>query len=669
MKHLDFSKFKKLEVNDKHTVMEHPDGHQITIAHSKIHPKLRKELDALPMHKAEGGMIDSIGKENYTSTKRKDHPTINSLANNPKLQESHKLVDHLADGGPINSQGFKDRLNQVQESYNRSTGTKPTAPSTAGINSAEASPSSSEDAAQSGQEAAAAAYKARTGKKSPYYSGETPVSSEEAEKAAKKSVGKATADYSDGTPDTAVSQSDVNLPQSQSATNLPQDPNIAAASAQLQGMQGGVGDSDQQSAAPQGIPGQQKAVQGDSGGLTPEQAATGMFPGNMPNAENAYNVGQSGIALQTQAEQQQAQKEAQALKSGLAAEQSVKNDYQQHFDAIQQHRQDLEKLYTDQKVQPQTVFQRAFANKDTFGKVSTGIGMILAGMGSGLLGQENPVIKMFNQEIDRDIDAQKANLGKTEGLLHMNMQDFGNLKDATEMTRLQLGDIINHQIKMAAAKSADPIAQARGLQAASQLEAQRAPQAQELAISRTLFSGGPNGQPKVQDPALFVKYRVPAPQQAEANKELSEATTLKQKQRDLLDAFDKVSQLQTPGNRIGSPIQSHSQISALTEPLTAGLSKETAGRYTEQDAAALNKLWPSATDSKESRDLKRNALVRMSQEKLGSNNFQVLRGNGIDLQKFPQFAPEASHNVAAPETRTVNGHIYQKAQGGWQLVK
>lgn len=53
---LDLSKLKKVESNDQYTVMQHERGHQLKIAHQKLTPEFRKQLDEMPLHKAKGGM-------------------------------------------------------------------------------------------------------------------------------------------------------------------------------------------------------------------------------------------------------------------------------------------------------------------------------------------------------------------------------------------------------------------------------------------------------------------------------------------------------------------------------------------------------------------------------------------------------------------------------------
>lgn len=56
-------------------------------------------------------------------------------------------------------------------------------------------------------------------------------------------------------------------------------------------------------------------------------------------------------------------------------------------------------------ITPET-YSSLFAKKDTLGKVGTLFGLIIGGAGSGLLKQENVVLKMMQKEIDNDLQAQ-----------------------------------------------------------------------------------------------------------------------------------------------------------------------------------------------------------------------------------------------------------------------
>jgi hypothetical protein len=166
--------------------------------------------------------------------------------------------------------------------------------------------------------------------------------------------------------------------------------------------------------------------------------------------------------------------------------------------------------------------------------------MILSGFGAGLAGQENLAIKMLNQAIDRDIDAQKANLGKKQSLLQYNLQQTGNLKDAMEVTKANMLGVNAARLKQAAAAAKDPIAKARALKGAGELEMQAAPYFQQAAQRQAVLQGIKSG---AANPAAAISVLVPKDQQAAAMKELGEYNALQGAMKEVdrtIDGFGQV---------------------------------------------------------------------------------------------------------------------------------
>ena len=67
-------------------------------------------------------------------------------------------------------------------------------------------------------------------------------------------------------------------------------------------------------------------------------------------------------------------------------------------------------------------------------QIRTALGMIISGFGAKA-GQGNLAYDMLQNNINRDIDSQKANLGKQQNLLTFAYKKYGNLNDATNMVR------------------------------------------------------------------------------------------------------------------------------------------------------------------------------------------------------------------------------------------
>lgn len=347
----------------------------------------------------------------------------------------------------------------------------------------------------------------------------------------------------------------------------------------------------------------------------------------------------AGIAGEAAAAGQEGVAQASALRANIAQQQLQQKTFQSNFAQLDKERQAFQSDIMNQHIDPQHYMH----SMDSGQKTRTAIGLILGGMGAGLLHQENPALQFLNAQINRDIEAQKANLGKSENLLNANMRQFGNMKDATDMTRIMQMDIVSNQLKEAAAKAISPMARANALKAAGDLDMQTAPMMSQIAMRRTLMSNMQGGK---MDPASAIRMIVPEHQQAAASKELGEAQELVKARENLASAMQKVFTLNSMSNRTGSPFQTPSRIEALKGPITAQLSKATAGRFTEQDASKLETLWPKVTDDADTFKLKLSQAMNLVNEKANSPTLLIygidpFTGNRFNAngQKKIQLAP------------------------------
>lgn len=223
------------------------------------------------------------------------------------------------------------------------------------------------------------------------------------------------------------------------------------------------------------VDGSQPTQPQDAGG---NQTAppTGIDPQSMLQA--GYNKQIQGIndqakAIGDQGKQQFAEHE-KFINDQQQAVSAYKNNYQNLENERQAHMEDIKNGYID-------------PNKywDDHSKLATGIGMILAGFNPTT--SPNAAISFVNQQMDRNIQAQTRNLGAKENMLAANLKQFGNLKEATDMTKAMQVDIVSHQLQAAAAKAASPMAKAAALQAAGQLQMQVAPMMQQFAMRRAIM--------------------------------------------------------------------------------------------------------------------------------------------------------------------------------------
>lgn len=205
-----------------------------------------------------------------------------------------------------------------------------------------------------------------------------------------------------------------------------------------------------------------------------------------------YGIGDSIKAVQDSVRQQN---EAAAQVQTAAKDYNTKmgnlqNDYNHKLAAIDKENADLTDAVTNQKIDP----NRIWSNVSTGGKVGAAIGILLSGIGSGLTGQKNMAMEVINDAINRDIDAQKTELGKKHTLLSINMQKYGRLDQATMATSAQLNSMLQGQIAAAAAKSQNAQTKQNAALAISQLKQQQMSMNMQLAqwqMGQRLAGGTP----------------------------------------------------------------------------------------------------------------------------------------------------------------------------------
>ncbi len=210
-------------------------------------------------------------------------------------------------------------------------------------------------------------------------------------------------------------------------------------------------------------------------------------PGQMdPYAEQermfrqGYQQQRQGITGEAQALGQLGQQEAATLQNSVERQQAAQASYQQHYGELDKERQAFVQDLQNQHIDPQHYLN----SMGTMGKIKTALGLIVGGFG----GRNNEASKFLDDQITRDIDAQKMELGKKENLLSANMRQFGNLKDATDMTRVMQMDIVSNMLKGQAAKFQGQISGQRALQQAGQLDQSASAMLGQLAM-RKMFMG------------------------------------------------------------------------------------------------------------------------------------------------------------------------------------
>jgi len=228
-----------------------------------------------------------------------------------------------------------------------------------------------------------------------------------------------------------------------------------------------------------------------------------------PDASNANPYAAGMNALQQGMEQYGAGATAEAKAVGeLGQKQAAQRDQaiqqraelektnQHNLDWITKEYQDVTHDIRNNLIDPKHYLGEMGAG----GKVATAIGLFLGGIGSGITGQSNPAMDFLNKQIDRDIEAQKANLGARENLLGAAFKQFGNMHDATQFTRMVLESNITDQIAKQADLAQSPIAKAKAQMIIGQMQASHAQEIGQMALRRSVMEhmGGDNVPGQIQ---------------------------------------------------------------------------------------------------------------------------------------------------------------------------
>ena len=255
------------------------------------------------------------------------------------------------------------------------------------------------------------------------------------------------------------------------APAAPIEPQAASANMQAQGPQG-----------PQAAPGGGPSM--DPSGLLQQGLQQG-WQGANQQAQAEQGLGEA----QSKVQQTAAEASARAQQAYQGNLQTLTKELNAHMADVKNNMVNPDKYWTGDPV----------TGMGSHSKIMTGIGMILAGFNPA--GTSNAAIEFLKHNMDKNIEAQSKNLDMRNNLVRANLEQFRNLKDATDMARLQQADVVGHYMDQAAANARGPLAKAAALQAKSQLAATYSPLLLNMNMRQTMMNLGSTGMP--QDEAAW----------------------------------------------------------------------------------------------------------------------------------------------------------------------
>lgn len=187
--------------------------------------------------------------------------------------------------------------------------------------------------------------------------------------------------------------------------------------------------------------------------VTPQGAASGKgFDLN-----KSYQQGQNAISEQQDVATQLAEKQVDIQEKDLLERQSLNETVQKNAADFQKHQTNLLADYAKGHINP-NAYQESMGVGQ---KVATAIGLLLGGFSGGFNKTGvNPAADFLNKQIDRDIESQKADIDKRKTLLGANQELYKDQVLATNATRMNMNDIYDHKIQLAADQLGTPAARA-----------------------------------------------------------------------------------------------------------------------------------------------------------------------------------------------------------------
>lgn len=457
-----YKNWKKVKAEKDFTLFQNHKGDELKVAHSSLSPKIRAELAALPVHMADGGKVPEKEDKEKKDDKKLEVEEIAKEIDFGQQSKDEPIADIELRDAPASSVAEAPAAVSARPAFSSAEAPAPAA--------APVAPPAMAPAPTSQAGMMAAGYGANLNTPRPLM----PVPADPQGQAYAIAMNK------------EIMAHNASLPGAQAAhTAAPGvDPSRAPAAPGI---------------APQAAP------------QAPQDPTKTLEADEMNLYKRGLNEQEAGLRKEQEAISQQGAQEAKSLEESQLAQRQIMEDYQSKNKALQDEYNGVLADYKAGHIDPNHVW----ASKSTPNKIATIIGILASGIGSGMAHQENMAMKTLNAEIDRDIEAQKANLSSKGNILNALTSQMGNLRAGTEMLKSIKMGIAAEEMKKAAALSKDPMAKAKLLEESGKLHQAAAPVMAKMAAQQTVNSlmKQVNKDPS-KAPALFEALRKIDPNQA-----------------------------------------------------------------------------------------------------------------------------------------------------------
>jgi hypothetical protein len=301
------------------------------------------------------------------------------------------------------------------------------------------------------------------------------------------------------------------------------------------------------------------------------------------DTEALLNKEQSNVQDLSAAQQAQAGQTAQAYKD-YNNDESKLDDPNALYNKMKVNDDQLMEQYKSGSLDP----NRYLNNMSTPAKISTGIALVLGGIGAGLTGGKNPAADFLQNAINQDIDSQKNDQSKKMNLWKLNRESYGDEEKANIATQNQLATGLQAKIAQAAAGAQGSQAKYNAEDAINKIEQQKIANRQRLSMYGQ-GQGGSNVNPldMVSDPNI-----VPEVARQKVTDEIGKAQYIGKNRDSIIQLYDQAAKENTIAGRASRFGYQTPAMKALKNKIIP-LTHDEVGRPNPEAVQAFEDVFPS----------------------------------------------------------------------------
>lgn len=309
------------------------------------------------------------------------------------------------------------------------------------------------------------------------------------------------------------------------------------------------------------------------------QAKSNAPAGDETGVVGAYQQGLKGLKEQQNYVAQAAKARADVEQNDIDARKQLQIDAQNNLGAFQKHAQEFKDYAAANPIDPKHYVE----NMGTGQKVATALGLLIGGFTGGFNKTGvNPAADWLNAQINRDIEGQKSRMDQQKTILGANQELYHDQVLAGNATRMNMNDIYEQKMKMAADKLGTPQALAAYDQMASKFKLENAGLLQQMAIRSSALEAIKRGGAGL-DPLTLGQAGLIPPE--EAQKEQQSLLTQRASINSVNNLYDRANQVQTATNAVLHPFERVKNIDLINAELADQVMKgDTVHRFSLESA-------------------------------------------------------------------------------------